>query len=873
MNKYSFLAIAASATVLTALLSTHCTGPQEGTRTRPCDIYASGGTPCVAAHSTTRILKSGYDGPLYRVVRDSDGAVLDIFADAQGYADVRAFDEFSRGGVCRISVIYDQSGMGNDLTQAAPGTFKGPDKGEYNTLPLADMAPVTIAGRKAYGVYIIPGMGFRCNNARGLAINDEAEGIYYVVDGTHYNSGCCFDYGNSSTNGKAVGRGTMETTYYGTSTNWGSGNGEGPWIMADMEGGLFSGYNAKKNDVPSIDGWRFVSVFVNGGDGNRWDLRGGDATLDSLVTYYEGIRPGSEEDSSYYPMHKKGGMLLGNGGDNGNGSSGTFYEGVMTRGYPDEATVKAVQANIAAAAYREYPLELSRLVQFTPGAKAELSVLFRNVSGEDIKGLEISAALPEGWKAEGGAAARTLAKDKSLTAVFTITAPEGRSAGEVEIKAAWKGGESAARQRIRCSEALKINEILLRGEAGGTEQFIEILNASASDVSTDGLALVARHSGKAPLGIYSFPKGGSIPAGGFVCISLADNAVTADAEAGGKEVYLLNQEAAGSSIGISGKEYRIVGTGKAAAAPSTIFSPVSTGPRITVPAGSTSIPVTSTAGFAAGDMMGIDLGGRYETVRVTSVGTAATQSTIPDATKKGDTVIRIDATSGLRPGDVLTISTGDRTERIKVKRIIKNAAAPEPRRPGMPFTVHEPGVVELESPLQSDHIAGIDVSCPGSGISFEPATAYEHCSGDEIRPLGTAFTLDRALETGVRAFEGLNGESRFGYPLATTAGSVALIDTEKNVVVDAVIYGSKQSDSSANGTVASPELAVLESPQDGGGNIAVVPAMPRMRNAMSLPVLSLVRFPDGQDNDDLYRDFKVSGKATPGSANILQEKR
>ena len=30
----------------------------------PCDIYASGGTPCVAAHSTTRALYGAYNGPL-----------------------------------------------------------------------------------------------------------------------------------------------------------------------------------------------------------------------------------------------------------------------------------------------------------------------------------------------------------------------------------------------------------------------------------------------------------------------------------------------------------------------------------------------------------------------------------------------------------------------------------------------------------------------------------------------------------------------------------------------------------------------------------------------------------------------------------------
>src|SRR5215472_16452887 len=44
----------------------------------PCDIYAAAGDPCVAAHSTTRALYASYDGPLYQVLRQSDGKTLNI---------------------------------------------------------------------------------------------------------------------------------------------------------------------------------------------------------------------------------------------------------------------------------------------------------------------------------------------------------------------------------------------------------------------------------------------------------------------------------------------------------------------------------------------------------------------------------------------------------------------------------------------------------------------------------------------------------------------------------------------------------------------------------------------------------------------------
>ena len=66
----------------------------------PCDVYARGGAPCVAAHSTTRALYAAYDGPLYQIMRQSDGKTLDIgvvkssAGDPCGYADAAAQDAF-----------------------------------------------------------------------------------------------------------------------------------------------------------------------------------------------------------------------------------------------------------------------------------------------------------------------------------------------------------------------------------------------------------------------------------------------------------------------------------------------------------------------------------------------------------------------------------------------------------------------------------------------------------------------------------------------------------------------------------------------------------------------------------------------------------
>lgn len=879
MNKSKFIALLAGCSVLPLLVFVCCSGPGKDL---PCDIYAAGGTPCVTAHSTTRLLYSKYHGPLYQVRRESDGAFLDVKAGRDGYADAAAQDAFLKNELGVITVIYDQSGMGNDLLPASPGTFKGPDKGEFNTLAIADMAPVLVDGHKAYGVYMMPGMGYRCNNARGLAINDEPEGIYYVIDGRHFDSGCCFDYGNSSTNGDAVGTGTMETTYYGTATAWGSGNGDGPWIMSDMEAGLFSGYNHKKNDVPSITDWDFLSVFVNGGGGNQWDLRGADASSDSLIVFYSGVRPHTKEGSdAYYPMHKKGGMLLGNGGDNGNGSAGTFFEGVMTVGYPSDEAINAVQKNIASVKYQTYPLAMTRLTTFVPGQKSAVTLAFTNPYGKELKDFVVGCEAPEGWEiASVSDISPVVAAEGVLTAQFEVTAPTGRSNGYVGFTASWKGGSAAVSERVRSAEPVKINEVKLSSPSDASDQFIELYNADNKSVDLSGMQLVIRRSGWAPVTAAVIPQGTVLAAGQYFVAALAESAAVAAAAKGDTQIYLSGDVPAGSSVQVGAGAYSVSAAGVPAGALTKIFIPVSTGPWIDFPAGTTNLPVFSTDGFEVGQMMGIDLGGSYETVKVTAVGKAATQTSLEAEAKAGDTTLTLNVTANLSTGDKVTVDTGDRVEVVTVKNVVKVAYAPAPRRFGMPREEHVPGVIEIEKPLEKDHMLKVDVSCPGTGISFEPATKYAHRSGDAVQPLGAAYTLDRPLAEDVTALQPVYAEAAgdlmYGYAASAAAGSIALVDPASGTVVDSIVYGSQQSSSSGNGTIASPELATLEGEQSGGGCIAVVPQAPRPSFGPNGPVApafvperSLVRIPDGRDLDALCKDFRITDFPTPGQANTI----
>src|SRR3954452_1141955 len=139
----------------------------------------------------------------------------------------------------------------------------------------------------------------------------------------------------------------MEAIYFGNNKIWGTGAGNGPWIMADLENGLFSGANQHNNSGDPSISHRFLTAIVKG-EPNRWAIRGGHAQSGSLGTFYNGARPNV---SGYNPMKKEGAIILGIGGDNSISGAGTFYEGVMTSGYPTDATENAVQANITAAGY------------------------------------------------------------------------------------------------------------------------------------------------------------------------------------------------------------------------------------------------------------------------------------------------------------------------------------------------------------------------------------------------------------------------------------------------------------------------------------------------------------------------------------------
>ena len=798
------------AVTLTLIVASSMAAQQKSASSRPkgpCDIYADAHDPCVAAHSTTRALYASYNGPLYQVLRQSDLKTLDIgvvqptASDPGGYADAAKQDAFCAQTYCWITTIYDQSPKHNHLTQAPRGGFSGPSLGGFNNLPIADMAPVTVMGHKVYGVFIEPGMGLRQNDVKGTAVDDQAEGQYWVVNGHHFNSGCCFDYGNAEIDSRDDDNGTMETAYFGNATPWFSGSGHGPWIMTDQENNLVGCVNLDGTkgcpNLPSIT-WRFVTAIAKG-EPHHWTSMGGDAQRGALAVMFDGPRV----NSTYDPMRKQGAILLGNGGDNSNSSQGTFYEGAMTAAgtFPTDATDQLVQANIVAAQYDIAPLTIAPssaaaappgIQTFTPGSSRNVTVTFTNTTGAPAKDLKLSLSVPGKWTSsvEGGketskTLAGPVAQGASVNATFKITAAASPFNGDLIAHAAWTNSgtgrpeSQTAAEKVRNAEAVKINEFrIASSSANTTDSFIELYNSAAQPIDISNWTLTA-HSTQLPIfSAVKIPAGTKLAPRAFYLLGLSNSGLVIPARKGQTTIQVRSTAgmSAGDSLSIdtgSSQETRkIVSVGTAATSSTTLWQPLPDGPVITIPVGSTNVPVTSTSGFKVGEKIALGYGATYPTVAkgmekyevatVTAVGKPGTQAFLAVDAPAGSTNIQVTSAEDISVGDKIRLdidSVGHGIETVTVTRVgtqanRTNLSATAPAgatnikvRNVRGFAVGDKITVGTPVKHQTVTIASVGTAGPkGTGIEFTPALDHEHGDAELVVTPGTGIDIAAPLK-------------------------------------------------------------------------------------------------------------------------------
>jgi hypothetical protein len=309
----------------------------------PCDIYAFGNTPCVAAYSTVRALSDAYDGPLYQV-RRADGETKDIGLLAAGsFANAAEQDTFCQEEACTISIIYDQSGQGNHLTKAPMDCYQGTASDPSNESDAKGRA-LEVGGHDVYALQMIAKDGYRDNQTSGMPTGGDAQGIYEVVDGKRFGSGCCWDFGNGTTDNCLGSPGSANALFFGTAY-WGTGAGDGPWFMADFQPGVWAGGDGASTvqnpALPSANSDYAFGILKT--RKASYTIRVGNAHSGGLTTAYDGAAP--------VTFVMQGAVILGLSSDASDASYGTFFEGAITNGRPSNAVDDAVLRNVQVAGY------------------------------------------------------------------------------------------------------------------------------------------------------------------------------------------------------------------------------------------------------------------------------------------------------------------------------------------------------------------------------------------------------------------------------------------------------------------------------------------------------------------------------------------
>jgi hypothetical protein len=699
----------------------------------------------------------------------------------------------------------------------------------------------------------------------------------------------------------------METTYYGNATAWYRGSGPGPWIMTDQENNLVGCVNKDASklcaDLPSIT-WRFVTAMAKG-EPHHWTSLGGDAQQGALKVMFDGPRI----NATYDPMRKQGAILLGNGGDNSVGSQGTFYEGAMTAAntFPTDATDQLIQANVVAAKYDVAHVSVSSqdsaktgkpstLQTFSPGSSQDTTVTFTNTSGAAVTGVQLSLAVPARWTAaaRGTSTFSSVPPGASVSATFRVTSGPASWNGDLVARATWtepalptsvSAGASAkaetAIEKVRNVSPVTINEfqIAAGAPANPTNAVIELVNRGTSAVDISNWTLTEHAIQQATFSTVTIPAGTKLAPGGFYVLGLSNSGLAAAARKGDTTINVraTTGMTVGDSVvidtGSTTETRTIAGLGTPAANITTLWQPLPDGPVITIPAGSTSVPVTSVAGFVVGETIALGYGAtypvvartmeKYEVATVTAVGKPGTQGRLAAAAPAGSSVLKVTAVDNISVGDRIRLdiaSVGHGIEWVTVTAVGTAGAN------GTGLTIAEA--------LKFDHAANMPFSDRGTGITFSPATAFAHSSNEPVQALGTGIKLDKpltndhAIDAVVRdanvttaGFHGLAPNQWFGGPaFSTNAGSIVLRDAG-GLVVDSLNYGGLVDPWAAEGYQAT-------SGAGQSGCRAPVPGVGRGGGAGGGGVnRSAGRFPDGADADSNCTDFLTQVATTMPAAS------
>jgi hypothetical protein len=381
--------------------------------------------------------------------------------------------------------------------------------------------------------------------------------------------------------------------------------------------------------------------------------------------------------------------------------------------------------------------------------------------------------------------ANPVAPGASVSATFRVTSGPAAFNGDLVGNAVWVN-EAAGKlqsetiaEKVRSVSPVKINEFRISSgaAANSTDSFIELHNAGETDVDLSNWTLTEHPAQQAIFSTIKIPAGTRLVAHGFYLLGLSNSGLAIPARAGDTTIHVRSTTgiSAGDTVSIgtgSNMETRkILKLGTAASNHTTLWQPLPEGPVITIPAGSTNVPVASTAGFVVGEKIALGYGAtypavardreQYELATVTAVSKPGTQAYLAADAPAGTSNIRVTSVSDISVGDKIRLdidSVGHGVETATVTRVGARAnqtnltaaasagATSIKVRRAEGFAAGDK--IAVGTPANKEFVAVTAVSSGGPNgvaIDFSPALAHAHIRDEGVVYPGTGLDLAAPL--------------------------------------------------------------------------------------------------------------------------------
>ncbi len=249
--------------------------------------------------------------------------------------------------------------------------------------------------------------------------------------------------------------------------------------------------------------------------------------------------------------------------------------------------------------------------------------MFTNTTGAPVAGVKLSISAPKGWTTTASGTNETVktfaepvAPGSSVSAIFKVTSGTAAFNGDLIGKASWTNSASEGKrlettiaEKVRNVRPIKINEFRVStlSPADSTNSFIELYNAGTNNVDISNWTLTEHPTQQAIFSAITVPSGTRLAAGEFYVLGLSSSGLAVPAREGDATIYVRSTTGmtAGDAISVdtcsNAETRKIASIGTAAGNNTTLWQPLPDGPVITVPAGSTNVPVSSVSGFAIGE--------------------------------------------------------------------------------------------------------------------------------------------------------------------------------------------------------------------------------------------------------------------------------